>query len=153
MVARARAKSTTAAGRPTDSVGRMLPVWKNELPELDLETEGIVERIQKINRYIGRQLDDTLKEFGLDMGEWSVLMALRRTGTPYRLSAGVLARHVGLSAAAMTNRLNRLEGRRLVRRTPDASDRSSRRIPSTRTAAWFDTAESRRLRSSRCREQ
>src|SRR3954464_8961931 len=80
-------------------------------------------------------------------------MALRRTGKPYQLSPGVLARHVGVSAAAMTNRLNRLEGRRLVRRTPDASDRSSRRIPSTRTAAWFDTAESRRLRSSRGREQ
>jgi DNA-binding MarR family transcriptional regulator len=123
MVARARAKSTTADGRPTDSVGRMLPIWKNELPELDLETEGIVERIQKINKYISRLLDETLKEFGLDMGEWSVLMALRRTGKPYRLSPGVLARYVGLSAAAMTNRLNRLEERGLVRRSPDASDR------------------------------
>src|SRR3954452_20747181 len=124
MVARrARSRSKKADEQPTDSVGRMLPVWKNELPDLDLGTEGIVERIQKINRYIGRLLDETLKEFGLDMGEWSVLMALRRTGTPYRLSPGVLARHVGLSAGAMTNRLNRLEERGLVRRSRDESDR------------------------------
>jgi DNA-binding MarR family transcriptional regulator len=50
-------------------------------------------------------------------------MALRRTGKPYRLSPGALARYMGLSAAAMTNRLNHLEERGLVRRLPDASDR------------------------------
>src|SRR3954454_17247924 len=142
MVARrARSRSRNADEQPTDSVGRMLPVWKNELPELDLETEGIVERIQKINKYIGRQLDDTLKEFGLDMGEWSVLMALRRTGTPYRLSPGVLARHVGLSAGAMTNRLNRLEERGLVRRSRDESDRRGVVVELTDAGwqAWQDS--------------
>src|SRR3954468_4219874 len=123
MVARrARSRSKHADEQPTDSVGRMLPVWKNELPDLDLGTEGIVERIQKINRYIGRLLDETLKEFGLDMGEWAVLMALRRTGTPYRLSPGVLARNVMLSAGAMTNRLNHLEERGLIRRSRAPGD-------------------------------
>ena len=88
MAARTRARATSVAGLPTDSVGRMLPVWKNELPDLDLGTEGIVERIQKINKYIGRLLDETLCEFNLDHGEWAVLMALRRTGKPYRTVAG-----------------------------------------------------------------
>jgi hypothetical protein len=36
---------------------------------------------------------------------------------------GVLARYMGLSAAAVTNRLNHLEERGLVRRLPDATDR------------------------------
>ena len=31
-----------------DHVDRMLVVWKRELPDLDLATEGIVERIQKL---------------------------------------------------------------------------------------------------------
>src|SRR3954454_12712283 len=141
MVARARSKSTTAGAERTDSVGRMLPVWKNELPELDLGTEGIVERIQKINKYIGRLLDETLNEFGLDHGEWSVLMALRRTGKPYRLSPGVLARYVGLSAAAMTNRLNHLEERGLVRRSQDPSDRRGVVVELTDAGwqAWQDS--------------
>jgi DNA-binding MarR family transcriptional regulator len=141
MAARARTKSTSSAEQPTDSVGRMLPVWKHELPELDLGTEGIVERIQKINKYIGRLLDETLVEFGLDHGEWALLMALRRGGKPYRLSPGVLARYLGLSAAAMTNRLNRLEERGLIRRMPDASDRRGVIVELTDAGwqAWQDS--------------
>ena len=57
-------------------------MWKNELPELHLGTEGIVERIQTINKYIGKLLDETLGEFNLDHGEWAVLMALRGPASP-----------------------------------------------------------------------
>jgi DNA-binding MarR family transcriptional regulator len=119
----------------------MLPVWKNELPDLDLGTEGIVERIQKINKHIARLLDETLAEFGLDHGEWHVLMALRRSGKPYRLSPGALARYMGLSAAAMTNRINHLEERGLVRRLPDASDRRAVHVELTGAGwqAWQDS--------------
>jgi len=68
-------------------------------------------------------------------------MALRRTGKPYRLSPGVLARYMGLSAAAMTNRLNHLEERGLVRRLPDASDRRGVHVELTDAGwkAWQDS--------------
>jgi DNA-binding MarR family transcriptional regulator len=141
MAARTRNRSTNADVPATDSVGKMLPVWKSELPELDLGTEGIVERIQKINKHISRLLDQTLMEFNLDHGEWHVLMALRRTGKPYRLSPGVLARYMGLSAAAMTNRLNHLEERGLIRRLPDATDRRGIQVELTDAGwqAWQDS--------------
>ena len=141
MVARTRTAATSDNVKATDSVGKMLPVWKSELPDLDLGTEGIVERIQKINKHIGRLLDETLAEFHLDHGEWAVLMALRRTGKPYRLSPGVLARYMGLSAAAMTNRLNHLEQRGLIRRLPDASDRRGIHVELTDAGrqAWEDS--------------
>ena len=141
MVARTRTKIATADAAATDSVGKMLPIWKSELPELDLGTEGIVERIQKINKHIGRLLDETLAEFDLDHGEWALLMALRRTGKPYRLSPGVLARYMGLSAAAMTNRLNHLEERGLITRTPDVKDRRGVHVELTKAGwqAWQDS--------------
>src|SRR3954447_10775888 len=141
MAARARTPSTSTDARPTDSVGRMLPVWKSELPDLDLGTEGIIERVQKITKHISRLLDETLSEFGLDHGEWHVLMALRRSGKPYRLSPGALARYLGLSAAAMTNRLNHLEERGLVRRLPDANDRRGIHVELTDAGwqAWQDS--------------
>src|SRR6478752_5454880 len=47
MVARTRNKAMSNGGQPTDDVGRMLGVWKTELPDLDLDTEGIVERIRR----------------------------------------------------------------------------------------------------------
>lgn len=141
MVARTRTKTTTADVPATDSVGRMLGVWKSELPELDLGTEGIVERIQKLNKYIGRLMDETLSDHKLDHGEWSVLGALRRAGKPYRQSPGVLARYMGLSAAAMTNRLNHLEERGLIRRLPDATDRRGVQVELTDAGwqAWQDS--------------
>lgn len=141
MVARTRNKAMTDAGQQTDSVGRMLHVWKTELPDLDLGTEGIVERIQKINKYIGRLMDETLADFKLDHGEWGVLGALRRAGKPYRQSPGVLARYMGLSAAAMTNRLNHLEERGLIRRLPDATDRRGVHVELTDAGwkAWQDS--------------
>jgi DNA-binding MarR family transcriptional regulator len=141
MAARVRPKTTTDDGQPTDSVGRMLHVWKAELPELDLGTEGIVERIQKLNKYIDRLLNETLADHNLDRGEWSVLGALRRVGKPYRQSPGVLARYMGVSAAAMTNRLNNLEERGLVRRLPDATDRRGIQVELTDAGwqAWQDS--------------
>ncbi len=141
MVARTRAKTTTGDGPATDSVGRMLHVWKAELPDLDLGTEGIVERIQKLNKYIDRLLNETLGDFNLDRGEWSLLGALRGAGKPYRQSPGMLARDMGLSAAAMTNRLNHLEERGLVRRLPDVADRRGIQVELTDAGwqAWQDS--------------
>ncbi|HET6380195.1 MAG TPA: MarR family transcriptional regulator [candidate division Zixibacteria bacterium] len=118
-----------------DVVDRMLEIWGRELPDLDLQTEGVVERIQKLNKYLDRALNDTLAGIGLDRGEWWLLGALRRSGPPYRRSPGHLAQEMGLSSGAMTNRLDRLEERGLVRRLPDPNDRRSLQVELT-DAGW-----------------
>jgi DNA-binding MarR family transcriptional regulator len=124
-----------------DNVDRMLEVWRRELPDLDLATEGIVERIQKINKYLDRAMNETLAQFNLDRGEWRLLGALRRSGPPYRQSPGYLAEDLGLSSGAMTNRLDRLEAAGLVRRLPDPDDRRGLKIELTDTGwqAWQDS--------------
>jgi DNA-binding MarR family transcriptional regulator len=131
-----------ATARATrDNVDRMLEVWKHELPDLDLATEGIVERIQKLNKYLDRAMNQTLAEFGLDRGEWHLLGALRRSGPPYRRSPGHLADDIGLSSGAMTNRLDRLEEAGLVRRLPDPDDRRGLKVELTDSGwqAWQDS--------------
>jgi DNA-binding MarR family transcriptional regulator len=124
-----------------DNVDRMLEVWRRELPDLDLATEGIVERIQKINKYLDRAMNETLAQFNLDRGEWRLLGALRRSGPPYRRSPGYLAEDLGLSSGAMTNRLDRLEAAGLVRRLPDPEDRRGLKVELTETGwqAWQDS--------------
>ena len=124
-----------------DNVDRMLEVWQRELPDLDLATEGIVERIQKINKYVDRAMNETLAQFNLDRGEWRLLGALRRSGPPYRRSPGYLAEDLGLSSGAMTNRLDRLEAAGLVRRLPDPDDRRGLKVELTDTGwqAWQDS--------------
>jgi DNA-binding MarR family transcriptional regulator len=94
-------------------------------PGLDLDVEGIVDRIAGINRRIHRALDETLAEFGLDMGDYKVLNTLSQLGEPFRSTPGRLAKRMDLSSGAMTNRLDRMEEAGLIRRLPDSNDRRS----------------------------
>jgi DNA-binding MarR family transcriptional regulator len=114
-----------------DSVDRYLESWAEQLPELDLEVEGIVDRIMWLGRALRRMMEKTLGDFGLTFGEWSVLAHLRRIGAPHRRSPGQLAEHAGLSSGAMTNRLDRLEEAGFVRRLPDPDDRRSIQVELT----------------------
>jgi DNA-binding MarR family transcriptional regulator len=51
-----------------------------------------------------------------------VLAALRRSGEPYQLSPGQLVGLTMVTSGTMTNRIDRLAGRGLVRRLPDPAD-------------------------------
>jgi DNA-binding MarR family transcriptional regulator len=95
-----------------------------ELPgTVDLEVEGIVDRINGIRRRLHRMLDETLAEFGLTDGEWKVLTHLQLDGPPHRKSVGQLGKWADLSSGAMTNRIDRLEKAGFVKRVPDPDDR------------------------------
>jgi DNA-binding MarR family transcriptional regulator len=94
-----------------------------ELPGVDPEVEGIVDRINGLRRRFTAMADETLEELGLGLGEWKVLTTLRLSGPPFRRSAGALAKRSELSSGAMTNRLDRMEEARLVKRVPDPDDR------------------------------
>jgi len=112
-----------------DHVDRWLA--ERELPGVDKEVEGIVDRINGLNRRLHRMLDETLSEFGLSLGDWKVLNHLQSAGPPYRRSAGKLATRADLSSGAMTNRLDKLEGAELVRRLPDPDDRRGVKVELT----------------------
>jgi DNA-binding MarR family transcriptional regulator len=113
----------------------MLVVWKQELPDLDLATEGIVERIQRISRLLDRAMEETLASHALNRGEWRLLGSLRRSGPPYQKSPGQLADELGLSSGAMTNRLDRMEEAGLVRRLRNPADRRALEVELT-DAGW-----------------
>jgi DNA-binding MarR family transcriptional regulator len=121
-----------------DHVDRFLEKIQHVFPELDLEVEGIVDRIGGLHRRLNRTLDETLSEFGLDTAEYKALSALSQAGPPHRSTPGRLARRMDLSSGAMTNRLDRLEEAGLVRRVPDPDDRRGVLVELTDAgqAAW-----------------
>jgi DNA-binding MarR family transcriptional regulator len=106
-----------------DHVDRFLESIHLVFPELDLEVEGIVDRIAGIARRLHRTMDETLAEFGLDSAEHKALSVLAQSGEPFRSTPGRLAKRMELSSGAMTNRLDGLEAAGLIRRLPDPSDR------------------------------
>ncbi len=121
-----------------DELDDRLRVWKREIPALDVATEGIVERIEILARYLHRSMDDTLAEFELDQRAYWLIGQLRFFGPPYRRSAGQLSDELHLSSGAMTNRLDRLEKAGLIRRLPDPNDRRGVLVEPTKAghAAW-----------------
>jgi DNA-binding MarR family transcriptional regulator len=90
---------------------------------IDLEVEGIVDRVGGINRRIKRAMEATLAEHGLTHQDWEVLCSLRLRREQNRSSPGSLASELELSTGAMTSRLDRLEREGFVRRLPDPDDR------------------------------
>lgn len=121
-----------------DRLDEKLQVWKREIPDLDVPTEGIVERIQILAHYFDRSMDETLAEIGLDRRAYWLIGHLRYQGPPYRSTPGQLADDLRLSSGAMTNRLDRLEEAGLIRRLPDPTDRRGTLIEPTEEghAAW-----------------
>ncbi len=110
-----------------------IDLWSNELPELDRRVEGIAVRLQVLTKYLDRHRDAVLAEYGLQWWEFKTLHMLRRGGTPYCATPGELAKQLGMSAAALTNRLDALEKRGYVERTHDRDDR--RKVVATLTPA------------------
>ena len=108
---------------------------------IDLEVEGIVDRVGGINRRIKRAMETTLGEHGLTLQDWEVLCALKLRRVANRSSPGSLATELELSTGAMTSRLDRLEREGYVGRLPDPEDRRSVVVELTAEghAAWDRT--------------
>jgi DNA-binding MarR family transcriptional regulator len=107
----------------TDAIDEILEQWADERPELDTASLGVVVRIMSLYKTFLKQATNALLPLDLELFEYDVLSALRRQGKPYSLPATGLARETDMSSGAMTNRVDKLEARGLVRRRPDEADR------------------------------
>ncbi|QIS13327.1 MarR family transcriptional regulator [Nocardia arthritidis] len=114
-----------------DVVDAILAQWARERPDLELEAMGIAGRLGRLQAIALREIEAVFTAHGLQRGEFDVLAALRRAGTPYELNPSVLAGTLMLSRAGMTGRLDRLESAGLVRRITDTADRRAVRVALT----------------------
>jgi DNA-binding MarR family transcriptional regulator len=112
-----------ASTRERDHIDRFLARLENlGHPDIDLEVEGIVDRISSINKRIKKGMETILAEHDLTWPEWHVMSRLRLRADN-RSSPGELAEDLEISSGAMTSRLDRLERQGFVRRLPDPEDR------------------------------
>jgi DNA-binding MarR family transcriptional regulator len=105
-----------------DEVDRIVDAWQRERPDLDVSPLQILSRVTRLARYLDRARSAAFARHGLETWEFDVLAALRRSGAPYRLSPGQLVAQTMVTSGTMTNRIDRLAGRGLVRRLPDPAD-------------------------------
>ena len=111
-------------GQPTkDEVDTIVDAWRRERPDLDVTPMEVLSRISRLAHHLDRLRGNAFSAHGLEAWEFDVLAALRRAGSPYRLSPGQLLRETLVTSGTMTNRVDRLVERGLVTRQDHPNDR------------------------------
>ena len=125
-----------------DAVDEILEQWQRERPDLDVTSTGVFGRISRIAAMVDQSMDRVFQPHGLTGGDFVVLAALRRSGTPYQLTPTALTRSMMVTSGGTTKRLDRLEARGLIRRDPDPADRRGTLVTLTEPGlATIDTVE------------
>lgn len=107
---------------PADEVDHLVAAWQRERPDLAVEPMHVLSRISRVAAELSVGRTKAFEAHDLHQWEFDVLAALRRSGAPYRRSAGHLAKENHVTSGTMTNRLDRLGHRGLVQRETDPAD-------------------------------
>jgi DNA-binding MarR family transcriptional regulator len=113
-----------------DEVDRLLGGWRDALPDLDVSPLEVLSRVSRLARHLDRQRRAVFGRHELETWTFDVLSALRRA-PGLQLSPGQLVAQTLVTSGTMTNRIDRLQERGLVRRRPDPADARSVRVQLT----------------------
>jgi DNA-binding MarR family transcriptional regulator len=122
-----------------DRVDTLIAEWQRELPSALYPTSELTKRVLLLAGDLGEVTRRVLREVGLTTAEFDVLVALRRSGTPYRMKPSDLSRGLLLSSGGTSNVTNQLVRRDLVEREPDPDDGRGTQV--RLTAAGVEMAE------------
>jgi DNA-binding MarR family transcriptional regulator len=114
-----------------DEVDRLVAGWRQALPDVDVSPLEVLSRVTRLARHLDRQRSLVFARHDLEIWTFDVLAALRRADPPHQLSPGQLLAQTLVTSGTMTNRIDHLEARGLVRRRPDPSDARSVRVQLT----------------------
>ncbi len=106
-----------------DDVDQIVSAWQVQRPDLDISPLQVLSRLSRVSAQLDTARAKAFRDHNLDSWEFDVLAALRRTGPPFTLSAGMLATQTHVTSGTMTTRVDRLLERGFVTRFPDENDR------------------------------
>jgi len=116
-----------------DEVDRLVRGWRRALPGIDASPLEVLSRVSRLARHLDRLRGVVFARHDLETWTFDVLSALRRAEAPHQLSPGQLLAQTLVTSGTMTNRIDHLEQRGLVRRRPDPTDARSVRVQLTAT--------------------
>ena len=109
--------------KDTDVVDRIIDQWREQRPDLDPSAKAVTGRIVRASDLILRRCREPIAPLGVKDGEYSALVALRRSGAPYELSPAALTQQLMVTSGGLSLMVDRLERDGLVRRRPNPDDR------------------------------
>ncbi|WP_105565513.1 MarR family winged helix-turn-helix transcriptional regulator [Microbacterium halophytorum] len=116
-----------------DEVDRIVGAWRTERPDLDFSPMEVLSRVDRLSHHLEHARRAAFGRSDIEPWEWDVLSALRRAGEPYQLSPKQLLQQTLVSSGTMTNRIDKLVDRGLVRREASPGDGRSVLVTLTRT--------------------
>jgi len=105
-----------------DHVDAALERWRELWPEYDAATVALIARLMLIGRVMDKLGSRSAAHHGISRTDIIVLGTLRRLGPPHESTAAELSRIAVLSPPGMSQRLDLLERRGLVKRLPSPQD-------------------------------
>jgi DNA-binding MarR family transcriptional regulator len=108
-----------------DGVDDLIDQWKAQRPDLQPEVMGTFGRLGRVWSHATRAIESTLAGWNLQLGEFDVLAAIRRSGPPFTVAPSQLTRSLMLSPSGITSRLDRLEKLGFIERRASPEDRRS----------------------------
>lgn len=106
-----------------DTVDAIVAQWRTERPDVDPSAKEVTGRIIRLASLFQAAYAKEFRPLGLSEGSYGVLVALRRSGSPFELAPGALARQRMMSSGGLTLLVDRLEREGLVQRSPNPDDR------------------------------
>jgi DNA-binding MarR family transcriptional regulator len=115
-------KKDADADATADHVDRVLAQWAEQRPDLDVSPMAVIGRLKRLTLLMDPAMKRTFAAHGLDRASFDVLATLRRNGPDHPLTPAELMRSAMVTSGAVTQRLDRLQERGLVSRTPSPTD-------------------------------
>jgi DNA-binding MarR family transcriptional regulator len=110
---------------PPDAVDYILLQWRSERPDLDTRPMATIGRLTRCAALVQRRLDTLFASLEMTFWEFDVLATLRRSGPPYCLTPTALFSTMMVTSGTMTHRLQQLEKKGWISRTPHPEDARS----------------------------
>lgn len=111
-----------------DHVDKILAQWRQERPDLEVASMGLIGRLKRLVSCLFREMEKAWGEFGLNAASFDVLATLRRSGAPFSLSPSDLIASTMVTSGTMTNRIDQLAKAGLVERKQSPEDGRSFQI-------------------------
>jgi DNA-binding MarR family transcriptional regulator len=105
-----------------DRVDQVIEQWRRELPHLDPTAKAVTGRLVRGGDLVRARIAAMVAPLGLRSGDFGLLSALRRAGSPYELSPTDLRQGLVITSGGLTLQVERLERDGLVRRRPNPAD-------------------------------
>lgn len=114
---------STGLAKEPDAIDTIVSQWAKQVPDMSVDAMQVLGRLHRAYLKYQSGLNVLFDRHGTNTASFDVLAALRRSGPPYRMTAGQLSQSSMVTTGGITMRLDRLEQAGLVVRERDANDR------------------------------